>query len=57
MDRPMFFRVPAFALHLVLGKMSTVVLDGQRAVPKRLLKLGFSFRFPELRHALQDVIR
>jgi hypothetical protein len=56
MDRPRFFRIPAFALHLVLGEMSTVVVDGQRAVPEKLSKSGFSFRFPELRGALQDLI-
>lgn len=56
MDRPMFFRIPAFALHLVLGEMSTVVVDGQRAVPEKLSKSGFGFRFPELRGALQDLI-
>lgn len=56
MDRPAFFRVPAFAIRLALGEMSTVVLNGQRAVPKRLLSLGFSFRFPELKKALNNLI-
>jgi uncharacterized protein (TIGR01777 family) len=56
MARPAFFRVPAFAIRLALGEMSTVVLDGQRAVPEKLLRLGFAFRFPELREALSDLI-
>jgi len=56
MGRPAFFRVPAFALRLVLGEMSTVVLNGQRAVPAKLQDLGFSFRFPSLKQALQDLI-
>lgn len=56
MDRPAFFRVPAFAVRLVLGEMSTVVLHGQRAVPEKLLELGFRFRFPELKEALNDLI-
>lgn len=56
MGRPAFFRVPAFAIRLALGEMSTVVLNGQRAVPERVLSLGFSFRFPELRHALNSLI-
>lgn len=54
--RPAFFRVPAFAVRLVLGEMSTVVLDGQRAIPKRLMDLGFEFHFPEARPALRDLL-
>jgi hypothetical protein len=56
MRRPAFFRVPAFALRLALGEMSTVVLDGQRAVPDRLRDLGFAFRFPTLETALRDLL-
>jgi hypothetical protein len=56
MQRPAFFRVPALALRLSLGEMSTVVLDGQRAVPSGLRDLGFAFRFPELEMALRDLL-
>jgi len=56
MDRPAFFRVPAFAIRLTLGEMSTVVLHGQRALPEKLLSLGFNFCFPELREALNSLI-
>ncbi|MGD8243618.1 MAG: TIGR01777 family oxidoreductase [Anaerolineae bacterium] len=54
--RPAFFRVPAFALRFVLGEMSTVVLDGQRAVPGKLHDLAFTFRFPTLEMALRDLL-
>jgi hypothetical protein len=56
MRRPAFFHVPAFAIRLVLGELSTVVLDGQRAIPERLLGLGFQFRFPEPEPALRDLV-
>ncbi|MGD2177468.1 MAG: TIGR01777 family oxidoreductase [Anaerolineae bacterium] len=56
MRRPAFFRVPAFPLRLTLGEMSTVVLDGQRAVPGRLRDLAFTFRFPTLEMALRDLL-
>jgi hypothetical protein len=36
--------------------MSTVVLNGQRAVPERLLELGFVFRYPQLEPALEDLL-
>lgn len=57
MDRPMLFRMPCFALRLALGEMSFVLLDGQRAVPRKLVDLGFEFKFPTLVDALQDLVR
>jgi len=56
LGRPAFFRVPAFAVRLFLGEMSTVVLDGQRAIPRRLLDLGFRFHFPGAESALHDLL-
>lgn len=55
MKRPSFFVIPAFLLRMVLGEISTVVLDGQRVMPKRLTELGFEFKYPDLREALKDV--
>ncbi len=57
MRRPAWLPAPAFALRLILGEMATVVLDGQRVVPRRLLALGFAFRFPEAEAALRDLLR
>jgi len=54
--RPAFLPAPGFALHLVLGEMAAMVLEGQRAVPKRLQELGYAFRFPELEPALRDLL-
>jgi uncharacterized protein (TIGR01777 family) len=56
MRRPAFTRVPAFALRLLLGEMSIVLLEGQKAVPQRLQELGFTFRFPEAEAALRDLL-
>lgn len=55
MRRPACLRVPAWVLRLAMGEMSTVVLTGQRAVPRRLLNLGFAFRFPALHAALYEL--
>lgn len=57
LGRPKLFRVPSFALKAALGEMSTLVLTGQRAVPKRLQELGFEFLHPEVRGALADLLR
>jgi NAD dependent epimerase/dehydratase family enzyme len=55
MHRPFWLPVPAFALHAVLGGMSAVVLESQRVLPKRLLGMGFQFRYPELKAALESI--
>jgi uncharacterized protein (TIGR01777 family) len=56
MRRPSFIPVPGFALRLAFGEVAEVVLQGQRAVPKGLLDLGFEFDFPEAEAALRDVL-
>lgn len=55
--RPAFLPVPAFAMRLAFGEVATVVLDGQRVLPKRLLELGFRFSFPDANSALADLLR
>ena len=47
---------PAFALKLALGEMSKLVLEGQRALPRRLEQAGYRFRFPGLEAALRDLL-
>ena len=54
--RPCWLRTPAWALRLALGEMATLVLDGQRALPQRLLALGYAFRFPHAEDALRDLL-
>jgi len=57
LGRPSWIPVPAFALRLLFGEMSTILLDGQREVPERLLAAGFRFRFPEAEAALRDLLK
>ncbi|MGD6901412.1 TIGR01777 family oxidoreductase [Bacillus infantis] len=55
LHRPHWIPAPAFALKLALGEMSKLVLEGQRVLPAKLEAAGFSFRYPELREALEDI--
>jgi uncharacterized protein (TIGR01777 family) len=57
LGKPARMPAPSFALRLAFGDMSTVLLDGQRAIPRRLLDLGFDFRFPEAEAALRDLLQ
>ncbi|HEY3313168.1 MAG TPA: TIGR01777 family oxidoreductase [Anaerolineales bacterium] len=57
LGRPYWLPVPAFALRLALGEMSTLVLDGEFAQPKRLLELGFVFKYERIEQAFQALYR
>ncbi len=54
--RPSFIPVPGFALKLALGEKSTLILDGQRAIPQKLQFEGFEFKFDEFESALSDLL-
>lgn len=56
MKRPYWLPVPGFVLKLVLGEMSTLVIDGQNILPERLLETGFQFKFPRIEEALSDLL-
>jgi uncharacterized protein len=51
--RPAFAPVPALAVKALYGEMAMVVTTGQRAVPGRLMELGYEFRRPDLEEALR----
>src|SRR5207244_11810826 len=56
--RPSLLPAPAFALRLVLGEMAdALLLGGQRALPRRAVDLGFSFRFANMDEALADIFK
>lgn len=46
------WRVPAALLRLLLGEMSTLLLNSSRVLPARALAQGFDFQYPELDGAL-----
>jgi uncharacterized protein len=53
MHRPALMPAPAFALRLMLGEMAdALLLAGQRAVPRRAERGGFTFRYRTVDDAL-----
>lgn len=56
LHRPNWFPIPAFALRLILGEMSTLVLEGQKVLPNRLLDSGYQFHFGNFEDALRDLL-
>ena len=55
LNRPSWARVPPSVLALMLGEMSEMLLNGQRAVPDAAVKLGYVFKYPALAEALRSL--
>jgi len=55
LHRPSFMPAPGFMIKLVLGEFGSVILEGQRVVPRRLLDHGFVFQYPNIDKALQSL--
>jgi uncharacterized protein (TIGR01777 family) len=56
LHRPYWFPVPGFALRLILGEMSTLVLNGQNVSPKRLVEAGFLFKYGQIKVTLKNLM-
>ena len=56
LHRPTFAPVPAFALKLLLGEMSQMMLTGQRALPLAAEKAGYQFKFPAIKECLSAIM-
>lgn len=54
--RPAVIPLPAFALRLALGEMSSLLLESARVVPERLRQAGYRWRHPELDEALRHAV-
>ncbi|WP_423127101.1 TIGR01777 family oxidoreductase [Gaoshiqia sp. Z1-71] len=54
--KPVFFRVPAFLLKLAYGSAAQLMLESPFVVPDRLLRQGFTFRYPTLAESLQEIV-
>jgi uncharacterized protein len=48
-----FAQAPTFALRLLLGEMSAVVLNSNRVSAEKILQAGFKFRYPDAESALR----
>jgi len=55
LHRPALAPIPGFAIRALYGEMAVIVTDGQRAVPRKTLDQGFSYKHPDLEEALKNV--
>ena len=56
LGRPSFMPAPAFMIRLVTGEFGDVFLGSQRTLPAKLLNHGFSFKYPEIRGAIEAIV-
>ncbi|HLK10526.1 MAG TPA: TIGR01777 family oxidoreductase [Candidatus Binatia bacterium] len=56
LGRPAVLPAPALALRLALGEMASMLLTGQRVLPKVAEERGYAFRHPGLAAALEACI-
>ncbi len=55
-NRPTFIPTPALVMRSLLGEFGETLLMGQNVVPKALLERGFTYRYPQLTEALQEIL-
>ncbi|MBW2304674.1 MAG: TIGR01777 family oxidoreductase [Deltaproteobacteria bacterium] len=58
LGRPTFLPpVPTFLIKTLAGEFGRMLLEGQRALPKKLMGMGFQFEFPCFMGAVEDLVR
>lgn len=57
MHRPALIPIPAFAVKLLFGEMGeSLLLQGQKVLPVRLLTQGFAFKYTDISQALRNLM-
>ncbi len=56
LKRPVFFKVPVFALKAAVGEAADFITASLRVIPAKLQDTGFVFDFPKLHAALTDLL-
>ena len=57
LHRPTILPIPKFGIKLLFGeKGETLLLEGAQVVPKRLLEIGFEFKFTNLEDAMKNAL-
>ena len=56
LHRPAIAPVPGFAIRTLYGGMAKLVIEGQNALPRRAMELGYVHRHPDLDEALRSAL-
>ncbi len=55
LKRPAILPAPAFMVKLMMGDLGSSLLQSQKALPQRLIELGFEFEYGEIEKALANI--
>ena len=55
-NRPTIFPMPKLALKLIFGDMAQILLASQKVSAEKLANTGFTFKYPDLTSALQQIV-
>jgi uncharacterized protein len=55
LKRPHWLKIPEFAMKILLGEMSMLMLEGQKVLPAKLIQSQFRFTYPTLDKALKNI--
>lgn len=55
--RPSFLPAPRVLVRAVMGESASIITTGQRVVPAVLEETGFTFHYPDVRSALENLLR
>lgn len=56
MNRPSWLPMPQFALDLLLGEAAKGITASLRAKPEKLIKWGYTFKYPNALEALEEIV-
>jgi uncharacterized protein (TIGR01777 family) len=56
LSRPAVVPMPAFTLKFMFGEMAEVMLASQRVLPKAAESAGYTFRYPKVELALENIV-
>ena len=58
LGRPILWRAPNWLVARLVGaERASILLEGQRVIPRRTLESGFRFDYPTLDGALDDLVQ
>ena len=57
LEKPLWMlNIPSWALYILFGKMSSILLNGSRVSVDKLCQHGFEFKYPTIRQAIASCI-
>lgn len=54
--KPSGLSVPVFVVRSLMGESAVIIVEGQQVKPQKALELGYSFKFPDAKSALKNLV-